>query len=329
MAALPVIDSTISPEALSEWLGEAYPFSQAPEVKLFRTGINHSYFVTAGAEKSVLRIYSYQWRTETQIREEIRVLQMADRAGVPVSLPMPDKDGNYLQTLEAPEGQRFAMLFTFAEGKKVRHFSERLCERLGETMGRWHAATEGEEVQRITYTARTLAQDPYTYAGRFFRAENNEMQFIRRSGDKISELFGQADQAKLRSGIVHLDIWYDNMNITPEETFTFFDFDFCGNGWLLHDVAYFLTQMYFQEADKQVYEGKKAAFLRGYTRTNSLSDEEIALLPWSSLSIWIFYLGVQSRRFDNWSNVFLSENYLIRFMGMIKDYLKYNGIEWE
>ncbi len=36
---------------------------------------------------------------------------------------------------------------------------------------------------------------------------------------------------------------------------------------------------------------------------------------------YFFYLGVQCQRYDNWSNAFLSENYLKRFInGLVKRY---------
>lgn len=327
MAVFSVIDSTLSPEALSPWLAAVYPYEAPPAVKLFRTGINHTYMVEGDGDKSVLRIYSHNWRSREQIEEEIKVLKLANEAGVSVSMPLCDREGSFIQGVEAPEGTRYAVLFSFAEGKKVRHFTGPLCEKLGRAIGRFHQATEGKSVERITYNAGTLAVKPYEYASRFFAAENAEMQYIKRSGEKLKEVFAAADHSHIRQGIVHLDIWYDNMNITPEEDFTLFDFDFCGNGWLLHDVAYFLMQMYHQEADKAIYERNKAAFLKGYQTVNELSAAEAELLPWSGLGIWIFYLGVQSRRFDNWSNVFLSENYLIRFMAMVKDWLAYNGVK--
>lgn len=321
----PVIDSTVSPEALSHWLHKNYDFNDIPAVRLFRTGINHTYMVEGDSHRSVLRLYSHGWRSRVQIEEEIKVVRLAQEAGMSVSCPLADSTGNLIHELEAPEGTRLAMLFSFAEGKKVRHFSDGLCERLGEAMGRFHRASEGKTVERVTYNADSLITQPYGYARKFFSQDNADMQFIRRAGEKVTRVFADADQDSIRKGIVHMDIWYDNMSITPEEEFTVFDFDFCGNGWLLHDIAYFLMQLRRQESDMEVYEQKREAFLRGYRSVSTISGAEMALLPWSGLSIWIFYLGVQCRRFDNWSNVFLSENYLTMFIGMAKDWLAYNG----
>ncbi|MFL0064483.1 hypothetical protein V3A08_02510 [Tenacibaculum maritimum] len=42
----------------------------------------------------------------------------------------------------------------------------------------------------------------------------------------------------------------------------------------------------------------------------SITHKEVTSFPEAGLTIWFFYLGIQTKRFDNFSNFFLSENYL-------------------
>ena len=153
------------------------------------------------------------------------------------------------------------------------------------------------------------------------------MQFVRQAGHYVTTLFQQPDTTALRQGVVHLDLWYDNMNIDTDATVTIFDFDFCGNGWLLLDVAYCTMQLFHTEADKEVFRQKLNSFYHGYEAVSSLSGQEKELLPAAGLAVWIFYLGVQSRRFDNWSNIFLTKNYLTHYLGMAKSWLSYHNID--
>ena len=51
--------------------------------------------------------------------------------------------------------------------------------------------------------------------------------------------------------------------------------------------------------------------------------EELKLIPTAGQAIWLFYLGVQSQRFD-WSNIFLTENYLKMYIGRLKSWITYN-----
>ncbi|MCD9581824.1 hypothetical protein [Tenacibaculum maritimum] len=42
----------------------------------------------------------------------------------------------------------------------------------------------------------------------------------------------------------------------------------------------------------------------------STTHKEVALFPEAGLTIWFFYRRVQTKRFDNFSNFLLPENYL-------------------
>ena len=326
MTTFPVTDSTLSAVHLAPIVQEKYGFSDNTQCKLFRTGINHTYMVSENETKYVLRVYSYNWRTETEINEELRLLLLLKEHDISVSYPIPDKSGNFLQQFYAPEGTRYAVLFSYAEGMKIRNISEETCFAIGTLMARIHKMTINRKLQRIDYNVQTLFQLPYQYATSFFSESIPEMKFLQAACEHLVTMFDGADSSTLRSGAVHLDMWYDNINITNDSIITVFDFDFCGNGWLLLDIAYFNLQLFNTEPDLKLFEKKSEAFFKGYEHIFPISDEEKELLPHAGLAIWIFYLGVQAQRFDNWSNIFLSENYLKHFIGVIRKWLKYNEI---
>lgn len=164
---------------------------------------------------------------------------------------------------------------------------------------------------------------PYEHARNHFPESNAEMQFINKQSEKISRTFDTIDFMKVQKGIIHLDIWYDNMSVTDKNKISIFDFDFCGNGILISDVAYFCKQLFHIESDKAEYELKKDQFLKGYQSIRTLSEQEINLIPEAAAAIWIFYLGIQSQRFD-WSNIFLTENYLKMYIGRMQSWIEYN-----
>lgn len=327
MDIFPVTNSTISADYLGEFLQKQYHLSADIHCRLFRTGINDTYILSDQNQSYVFRIYSFQWRTKLEISEEIRLLNLLHAHQLSVSFPIKDQYQQYIQHIPAPEGDRFGVLFTYARGEKIRFITEATAYQIGVLMARIHKVTEHQSLQRMYYHAETLCQQAYQYARQHFAESNEEMRFVKQAGIVVSEQFKQASGENLRQGIIHLDIWYDNMSIQHESEITIFDFDFCGNGWLLHDIAYFGMQLFHIEADKSVYEAKLQAFYHGYESICPITENEKKLLPYSGLSIWIFYLGVQSQRFDNWSNVFLSENYLKRYIGMVKAYLNYHQIE--
>ena len=327
MTTFPVSSSTISALHLSAFLQKQYSLTAAASCRLFRTGINHSYIVTDSEQQFVFRIYSFNWRTETEIAEELRLLHLLKKNGLSISYPIKDQNNNYIQEIAAPEGLRYAVLFSFAYGKKLRTLSPELLYNVGCFMGNMHRLTLNKQLKRTTYDAVSMTVSPYPFVSKHFSEAFPEMQFVKNVGPFISSIFEQAKSEELRTGIVHLDIWNDNMHITDDSIITIFDFDFCGNGWLLHDIAYFMTQFFHAEPDKAIYESKLLSFFEGYESVCPISAEEKRLLPYSGLSSWIFYLGVQARRFDNWSNIFFTEIHLQRFVGMIKSWMDYYEIE--
>jgi Ser/Thr protein kinase RdoA (MazF antagonist) len=67
----------------------------------------------------ILRVYRSSHRNRVQIGAEVDLLLALQRAEVPVSFPIPDHAGEYIQSIPAAEGQRYAVLFSYAAGRSV------------------------------------------------------------------------------------------------------------------------------------------------------------------------------------------------------------------
>lgn len=311
--SFPVSVSTLSAQHLVPFLTEKYGRKDV-RCRLIKAGVNHTYRVDADGGCYVFRIYCRDWRSETEIREELRLLAELKALDIPVSEALPDISGNYIQQLDAPEGTRFAVLFSYAEGEKVLHYPPELHEQAGRLMAQIHAYTQNRTIGRTSYTAKTLLEEPFEKLKAFIPADTEEMQVINILKNDILERFRSEDTEQLRRGIVHLDIWFDNFNISPEGEITLFDFDFCGNGWLCLDIAYYLMQLYVLEPEEKAFREKATRFLAGYEQLLPLPAAEKRWLRDLGISLYFFYLGVQCSRFEDWSNVFLNETYLKRYI---------------
>ena len=329
MNNVPVTASTISAGYLGQFLREKYGFDPTTTCKLFRTGINHLYVVTTAKGRFVFRVYTLNWRTRFEISEEIRLLNHLKENNVPVAYPIADKNNNFIQLLNAPEGERFGVLFSFAPGAKMSAFSQQASFHIGVAMARMHRLTENFQLQRVTYSPQTLLVDSLAISKSFFLNTSDDMIFVDRTTKYLIQEYNAVKTSEVRHGVIHFDIWFDNLHFNGGDEITIFDFDFCGNGWLCYDIAYFMLQLYNTQKSEIQYEEKLKSFLEGYESVVAISKEEKRIIPFLSISIWFFYLGTQCDRFDNWSNVFLSEEYLKRFIGMIKKWMAYNRIEIE
>ncbi|WP_069661348.1 phosphotransferase enzyme family protein [Arcticibacter eurypsychrophilus] len=325
MEIFPVISSILSADHIGLLVANKYGLADDVSCTLLKTGINHSYLVEDITSKFVFRLYSLNWRSDLEINEEIRLLNVLKEKGISVSFPLKDVDDNYIQYLEAPEGMRQGVLFSFAEGNKQLNFSADLHLKVGEEMARIHQATFNLKLERVTYTPKIVLEDSLLKLQKFLAADSDEIAWMVAAQQYLLNEINKADLTQLRSGSVHLDIWFDNMNITNDGQITIFDFDFCGNGWLCYDIAYYILQLHSTEKDISQSDLKVEYFLRGYESVTKITDEERRMLPIIGVSLYFFYLGVQCQRYDNWSNVFLSETYLKRFINvMVRKFFEEN-----
>ena len=178
-------------------------------------------------------------------------------------------------------------------------------------MARMHRVAGTEILKRITYNWQTLVTESLPKIAAFLPADCPEflqlLALLDRLRPELEPLIPQLPQ-----GVVHLDIWFDNLNVDSDGTVTLFDFDFCGNGPLALDLAYNRFQQYF--LDSQRFNENAAALFEGYESLRQLTAAEQKALPGLGILLYAFYLGVQCERFENYSSVFLSETYLKRYI---------------
>lgn len=321
MKKFSVTSSILSSSDIAGFVREKYGLSSNTTCRLLKTGINHTYRIDSDNEVFIFRVYSYNWRTKEEITEELKLLQLLKQNDISVSFPIADTLDNFINPIEAPEGLRYAVLFSFAKGHKILNFSKDTHFEIGMLMAKIHHTTKGMELKRITYLPEILLNQSLSAIQSFLSEETEEMQFLIATRPILEKELLNADHRLLRKGIVHLDVWFDNLNISDENKVTLFDFDFCGNGWLCLDIAYYILQLYSTEKDEIERSEKIKAFYKGYETVEKINDEEKRLIPVLGVCLYYFYLGVQCSRFENWSNTFLNEVYLKRFISvLIKGY---------
>ncbi|MDB5136608.1 MAG: aminoglycoside phosphotransferase [Mucilaginibacter sp.] len=158
---------------------------------------------------------------------------------MPVSFPLTDINKNYIQQFNAPEGKRFGVLFSFAKGEKLLNFPVSTHYKVGEIMAKMHLLTLGLKLERVTYTPEVVLVNSFEQVKKFISIETDEMAYMESAQKYLLGEFKKVNENKIRQGAVHLDIWFDNLSIDKDEV-TIFDFDFCGNGWLCYDIAYYI-----------------------------------------------------------------------------------------
>jgi len=323
----PTVNSTLSPSGLGQLIQRKYGLTDKTECSIFRLAMNHLYIVHDSENQYVFRVYTHNWRTQLEIEEELRLLILLKEAGKQVAFPIADKSNKFIQEIEAPEGIRFGVLFSFAKGIKTAKFSPETSFLIGQALAKVHQSTENIELKRMSYNAQNLLKKPVVRIKEFYRKNSSEIEFLETLSAFLTLKMENIDQQKMRYGTVHLDVWFDNLHIDNEKEITFFDFDFCGNGYLCFDISYFMFQLLSTHLNEEEYQVKADSFIKGYETVTKISNEEKKFLPYACLAIMTYYISVQCDRFDYWTNIFLNEDHLKRMVGNLKRWMAYQKIE--
>jgi Ser/Thr protein kinase RdoA (MazF antagonist) len=177
MMHFPVTNSNLSATHIGLFLQEKYSLSKDTKCQLIKAGINDTYLVTDNSDKFVFRVYSLNWRTKAEIGEEIKLLNQLKQNDISISYPLSDNENNYIQTLNAPEGDRFAVLFTFAVVKNL--ISKETHFQIGQLMARLHKITNNQKLNRIDYTPEVILIDSLKKVSSFLTNDTEEMNFMK------------------------------------------------------------------------------------------------------------------------------------------------------
>jgi homoserine kinase type II len=192
------------------------------------------------------------------------------RAGL-TPTPVRDRQGRLLRELAGKP----AALVTFLEGVWLRRPQPRHCGALGRTMAELHLAGQTFPLRRGN--ALGLAGWRPLYAR--FRPRADEIMpglssIIER---ELTELEASWP-SELPQGIVHADLFPDNVFFLGDRLSGLIDFYFACNDALSYDLAITLNAWCF-EADHAFNLTKGHALLAGYQSVRALTPEERAALP--------------------------------------------------
>jgi Ser/Thr protein kinase RdoA (MazF antagonist) len=276
----PVDYSTLSSKALLNTVISNYDLSLTTNITFLKRGFNDTYLFNTGTKKYILRVYKYQWRSLASIETELKLINTLKTNNIGVSYPIESKTENqFILSLNAPEGIRFAVLFSFAEGTNVKKLSIEQAHTLGQEVGKIHQLTHNQSFgetahhydieEQFNKAISTLEPILKKYPEQFTYITNLRTQFI--------ELFNSIDKKELKMGICHGDLQSENYNVSETGKLTFFDFDFFGNGYLAYDIGVFVWYDHKNKSPQIIQ-----SFLEGYQLHCPLSESEIKLIPYFS-----------------------------------------------
>lgn len=260
----------ISEDDLKQFLTE-YDVGELTSYKGIAEGVENTNFLLHTTQAPLI-LTLYEKRVEkADLPFFLGLKQHLFEKGLSCPLPLPRHDGELLGELSG----RPAALISFLEGMWLRKPEARHCREVGKALAAMHLAGEGFELKR----PNALSVEGWKLLWEKSEARADEVepglqQEIRTDLDFLATHWPQ----DLPEGVIHADLFQDNVFFLGDELSGLIDFYFACNDILAYDVSICLNAWCF-EKDGAYNVTKGKALLEGYQSVRPMSDAELAALP--------------------------------------------------
>jgi homoserine kinase type II len=231
---------------------------------------NSNFLVETTAGRFILTIY------ERRVREEdlpffLGLMQWLAQHGFPCAEPMAGRDGR----LSRPVRGKPAALVQFLNGLSVRRPTAEHCREAGEGMAWLHLAAQGFSVRRPNDLGQPFWAPMFERLGP--AADDLKPGLAAVIGQDLEEIAAAWPKA-LPAGVIHADLFPDNVFFQAGRFAAAIDFYFACDDFLAYDLAVALNAWCF-EPDGSFNITLARAFVSGYERRRRLEPAERAALP--------------------------------------------------
>ena len=185
--------------------------------------------------------------------------------------PISNKKGNYINQIK----NKACVINTFLKGKKVDFITERHCQQLGKQLALFHINTFNFKLSRQNSLSQkhwinlfeNLRNTKDTKYQKLFDIINLEINFLEKNWPK-----------DLPSGIIHADVFQDNVFFNNNIFSGIIDFYFACNDYYAYELAICINAWCFN-SNNELDSKKSNSILRAYQIHRKLLEIEKKALP--------------------------------------------------
>ena len=275
--------TSVSEAELNALLGD-YSLGQLLELQAIASGIeNTNYFVTTSNGRFVLTLF--EKLSADELPFYLNLMAHLARHGIPCPSPVANRRNQFLGTLNGKP----ACIVSRLSGKSTTAPNIAQCAAIGAMLGQMHIA--GQSFSQIMPNPRGAAWRAATAPQMrpFLDAEQAALL------DSEIALHARQNWAVLPQGVIHADLFRDNVLLEENRVGGLIDFYFACSDALLYDMAITVND-WCMDADGTLDAARAQAFLRAYHAVRPLLDSECEawtlMLRVAALRFWL------SRLFD-------------------------------
>jgi len=275
--------TTVSIQQLQAWLQD-YSIGEVIELKGISAGItNTNYFVTTTQDRFVLTLF--EQNTLDELPYFIDLMSHLSAHGVPCPQPISDRSGGSLHMLNGKP----AVLISCLNGRDITEPNVRHCAEVGAVLAKMHIAGQ-------SFVPQTTYQNHRNPRGAAWRIKTAELVMPQLAHDD-QQLLNDAlafqaelDTADLPKGVIHADLFRDNVLFDGEKIGGLIDFYYACYDLLAYDLAIAVNDWCVQ-ADGSLDAARTQAMLDAYQAirpfTQAEHDAWNSMLRIAALRFWL------------------------------------------
>lgn len=251
---------------LAAWLSD-YSLGSLLELQGIASGIeNTNYFVTTSNGRFVLTLF--EKLTSGELPFYLNLMSHLARHGIPCPSPVADRHNRFLGELNGKP----ACIVSRLSGESVTRADAAQCAAVGAVLGQLHCAAKSfaetmPNARAAAWRARTAQQVKSFLSPQDAALLDSEVAF-----------HAQHTLAALPQGLIHADLFRDNVLFDGARVGGLVDFYFACNDSLLYDVAITVND-WCMDVDGMLDEARTRALLRAYHAVRPFQPAEHSAWP--------------------------------------------------
>jgi homoserine kinase type II len=260
----------VDDDSLEAFLAE-YDIGEPIACKGIAEGVENSNFLLQ-TDRGTYILTLYEKRVaKADLPFFLGLMEHLASAGIPCPTPIRGRDGKVIRELM----KRPAAIISFLKGMWPRRIHPDHCGPVGEYLARMHLAGASFTMKR----ANALSLEGWK---QLYRSCDGRADTVKKGlDDDIARELEYAAMhwpRDLPAGVIHADLFPDNVFFIHDRLSGIIDFYFACNDFFAYDLAICLNAWCF-EPDNSLNATKARRLVGGYTKVRKLDPAEIAALP--------------------------------------------------
>jgi len=229
---------------------------------------NTNYLLKTNNKKYILTIFEKRVKKK-DLPFFMKLMDNLNKYNISCPKPLKNKNGKYLTLIK----NKSACVVTFVEGKDKKKLSNKDCHEIGKNIAKLHKVSN--KIKLFRKNSMSINSLDFLLKSIKFKSKNfsqNLQSILKKNIYEIKKNWPK----KLPSGIIHGDLFIDNIFFKKKNFTGFIDFYFACNDYLMYEIAICINALCFDTKKNKFFINKKKIknLIKGYESVKKFSLNE-------------------------------------------------------